>query len=662
MEPLRESSPMARGNQIRRKPVGSQSNIAYVTVARRDGSDRRASSSDEVGTTESLTTQTLATLTGVPAPGEKGLSRGDRGAQQLWSSQLQRWLPECLWCVASIFIFGAIITVLAWRNNKPLPSWYANLTVNTVVALLATTCRAATIIPISEGISQLKWNWFATRTRPLQDLKVFDEASRGPWGSLRMVLMAKGHVFTTVAALVLTTGLATSTFTQSAIILETRQVSLPNCTAMCSRLRSTPDDYQPLWHDQHLSKFEDDMTRAAWQAMLGPLDKVSPPPTPPTCSTAECRWQSFTSLGVCMALNNASESLLVRTMNDEPEETYRASLFSDTYLEVTAPATFGMVQSGMKFALNITSPSMPRGDSEPGGYQERKYPRTTTFENEPDLLNTTLAHFSIIIFDLEDYFSASNFHAFELLWHFCTISHNWTVAEGQPVLVAQPHTAIVDSGGEYLHYANDTSYVTLGSADKRENFTVGRNNTYLYNMFAADYNVSINGWPSTPNDKVRDFIEARIAFNPSRKNFTEVSQEDRGRQFYNNLENMGESVAAGISNVLREYGEEVQGSALAPVVYIKVNWAWLSFIALQILFTIIFLIAVMIQTARLGVEVVKSSAMATLFAIQNDIALNSQDDPRSGLRRDVDKRVTGRLQRNENSWSVVVGEMEPVGK
>lgn len=92
----------------------------------------------------------------------------------------------------SILLLVSIVIVLLFRDEKPLPDWPLGLTVNTVVALLATGCRATQVVPISEGIAQLKWNWLAKGQKPLMDLEVFNQASRGPWGSIRMVFTARG--------------------------------------------------------------------------------------------------------------------------------------------------------------------------------------------------------------------------------------------------------------------------------------------------------------------------------------------------------------------------------------------------------------------------------------------------------------------------------------
>ena len=107
--------------------------------------------------------------------------------------QTRDWWPEVLWCLLTIGLFVALVVVLVHYNNKRLPDWPLGLTLNTAVAALATAARSVIIIPVTEGISQLKWNWFVKKERPVRDLLTFDQASRGPWGSFRMMVAARGR-------------------------------------------------------------------------------------------------------------------------------------------------------------------------------------------------------------------------------------------------------------------------------------------------------------------------------------------------------------------------------------------------------------------------------------------------------------------------------------
>lgn len=66
-----------------------------------------------------------------------------------------------------------IIVVLACYNDRPLPRLPMQITLNTFLAFFTTFTKAAFMIPISEALSQWKWNIYASGlpSRPLADFK-----------------------------------------------------------------------------------------------------------------------------------------------------------------------------------------------------------------------------------------------------------------------------------------------------------------------------------------------------------------------------------------------------------------------------------------------------------------------------------------------------------
>lgn len=113
--------------------------------------------------------------------------------QHGFKEHAKAWAPECGWILVAVALFVALCVLLGEYDNKALPNWPMGLTLNTLIAFLATMCRSALIVPIGEGISQLKWNWFVAKKRPIKDLYIFDQASRGPWGSIRLIFRMKGR-------------------------------------------------------------------------------------------------------------------------------------------------------------------------------------------------------------------------------------------------------------------------------------------------------------------------------------------------------------------------------------------------------------------------------------------------------------------------------------
>jgi hypothetical protein len=69
---------------------------------------------------------------------------------------------------------GAIIGIYAYLNGKSRSQAGKLLTYTNVMGKVAS---AALIVPTSEALGQLKWNWFS-KSRTMWDFEIFDKASR----------------------------------------------------------------------------------------------------------------------------------------------------------------------------------------------------------------------------------------------------------------------------------------------------------------------------------------------------------------------------------------------------------------------------------------------------------------------------------------------------
>lgn len=111
----------------------------------------------------------------------------DEWTNRLLPSGEYHWTLELWSIVLSIVSFAAILILLPLYEDKPLSSWTFSISLNTVISTLGATSRASLGFAISACISQGKWNWYRKRDDHVMVFDRFEEASRGPWGSVRLL-------------------------------------------------------------------------------------------------------------------------------------------------------------------------------------------------------------------------------------------------------------------------------------------------------------------------------------------------------------------------------------------------------------------------------------------------------------------------------------------
>ena len=102
------------------------------------------------------------------------------------------WIPEILNFGFGIGALAGIIAVLAYFNGQALPNWPFDITLNALIALLATIINAGIAVSLQSGLSQLKWIRFKSGRAPLSDFETFDEASRGSLGAFKLLATRRG--------------------------------------------------------------------------------------------------------------------------------------------------------------------------------------------------------------------------------------------------------------------------------------------------------------------------------------------------------------------------------------------------------------------------------------------------------------------------------------
>jgi hypothetical protein len=226
-----------------------------------------------------------------------------RSAFSKWNSSiLDTWMWEIFSITFSTLCLLAIVGIIRFYDQKKTPSFPHGLTLNAIVSILATCSKSALLCMIGTSVGQLKWLWFSGRKeRPLYDLQSFDDATRGPWGSM-MVLMRwphKGHFLISLGALITVVSLAFDPFAQQILRFPVRQA--PSASSIATAKQAILP-----WHPQ-TTQTEDAVFDVIETGIFSAGFELDP-----VCPSGNCTWPPFHSAGWCSKCEDVtSEAKLV---------------------------------------------------------------------------------------------------------------------------------------------------------------------------------------------------------------------------------------------------------------------------------------------------------------------------------------------------------------
>ncbi|CAG9980524.1 unnamed protein product [Clonostachys byssicola] len=314
------------------------------------------------------------------------------------------------------------------------------------------------------------------------------------------------------------------------------------------------------------------------------------------------------------------------------------------------------------FRLNMTSP-------EDRPYEKGETEKLTSFALSDDdaVLRTAFSRFYIHYSNFASPTVPASFRATEVFWHFCinTFSVDVTNATSD-TRISTTATRVHEVYGDPQpsHYSS----FSMESDDGKQLFNVSDRLRYILNQ-KIKYDLrgtsnSVHGDESVlPAVVLANLFYGYQASSAERKSAGEdPSEEELDRELWSNTEKLTQSLADAMTTHLRatEKSGTVRGSAYEMQTYIVVRWEWLSFLATQIFLTVVFQIAVIVQTARMSVGIVKSSNMAELFAFYGDDDDNSSQTwalAAAGLRTrgigtKINNSVEAKLVPGSHGWNL----------
>ncbi|TLS28593.1 hypothetical protein PpBr36_00847, partial [Pyricularia pennisetigena] len=515
-------------------------------------------------------------------------------SHSIFTSFRASWLPEILWVLLSITCLGIIAVILSRFDQEPLREFSLPITLNTLVAFFITICHAALIFPVAQGLSQLKWNWFATKDRSLADFQAFEDAITGPVGAVKLLIATKGRVLNLVLVVILLLGLVTSAMTQMIIAYPTR---LANRSAVPQVFRA---EAYPSNNNQATSVPELDR-RQKQSIQNGIYNPVDEPiiNLAPVCRSKECEVQKFSSLAVCSRTEDISNRLQISADSLADELSTRLGLDSSRQVR-NASLSNGAYLTGSTdtYNVNITSPLLVYDDTKPANI-------SFAFSDQPNLMAAAISNIFIIYTKQASFqepgspspVSDTAFGAMEILFHFCVA--DYTVRSG--IGMDQGITPFKTRVGER----------TIVLSEAGEDYRVDRNSAaalmrYMTSTFYGTFSAAM-GSGAVGHTSTSDALGLSM-FGASSQTLPESDRLAAVR-------NLTQNVATSLTNTIRTQGIQISAASIEQETYISIRWGWFAFLVVQVVLAAGFLGGVIMETILLDVRVLKSSALAGMFAV-----------------------------------------------
>lgn len=144
------------------------------------------------------------------------------------------WAYETMSTIISICCTVSLSVIFWGIDGKPLSAWAFPIKLNTILSLLGAMMKATVAFSVGQSISQLKWLHFCHDSYQLIELQRFENAGRGPWGSLMFFWNVRlGRPFLAyLLCFIMMIASALEPFTQQTIAYPSRMVLSPNEQAL----------------------------------------------------------------------------------------------------------------------------------------------------------------------------------------------------------------------------------------------------------------------------------------------------------------------------------------------------------------------------------------------------------------------------------------------
>ncbi|KAG4439882.1 hypothetical protein IFR05_004658 [Cadophora sp. M221] len=491
------------------------------------------------------------------------------------------WFLEIFCLVVGILTFAASIAVLAVFHNKPLPQWPFGITLNTLIALISAITNACLAVPLASGFGQLKWNWFKQKPSPLTDMELFDEASRGSWGAVRLLSSGRGGYVGLFGALITIAALFLGPFSQQVATYPTREVVSDQLASVPAALNYTPalagrsgsTGFVPILP----------MKSAVFHGLFSESGLAQ---SKPICPTGNCTYPPLTTLATCSTCVDIRSVMMQYCAEDATDtsdcgwQAMGAKLQSAN--DAFSMTTFIPSKAGNMPHSNIMKFIFMGTESRNGSAGElRPWATQCTLEYCAQTINSTVVNSKLTeIVTLE----VRNDTIVDTTDSMGKAEISITAPDNTSVFISEPAALGIQSWF--------TTLFTNGSASRNSDFQSLDPDA----LVVVNLTVGISsGTTYFDSDIIQTFYWDYYEYN------------DGIPQAMNEL-------ATAMTVAFRSFkAVPVYGEATSTQTYVRVQWVWISLPLFVVSATAVFLVLAILSTSRSGTELWKGSALAMLF-------------------------------------------------
>lgn len=553
------------------------------------------------------------------------------------------WTTEILVLLGGLLCLLAIVVILHRADGRPPPQWPLNTNLNTIVAFLASLAKVTFVMAIVEALGQLKWMWFlSAKPRPLMDFQVFDQATKGGWGSWKLLFRGKGWL-ASFGALILVSGLMTGTFTQMAITYPVILAEARNGSETATVERATgfsvydggekliPGPFEAVREQQ-----------AVYQGGFYPPDEEAPHLSP-VCSSGDCVWPVYGSLAVCSGVVNLTEQ------GNPP--------LLENLRDVTAKR-LQILYASIKSNGDIYGWTNFQAQALPGFYPVILGPMFSPSSGFNDsvknlILNDNFVAYPVRMLNSSEPLDMDAFHFLGLTFWWCAKSYESRVKAGEHTTTEVSTRSELKASSTranntdtlnmawshefYPCYTAGTCNATFGSAavellppsdipEKADPYTVN-----VWTGLTVSGLLAATMWDSVLMDPSHGVVTSNgggvaKAFALSVLGDFMAPTPEPDDQLGSARQVAG-NIARTITNLVRKESSHftagsdpvVNGTVYTPQAFVRVHWPWIAVLSLQMGFTAVFLLLTILSTAARKMQVFKSSSLATLVALGPEV-------------------------------------------